>query len=509
MSIPRRSFLRSALLTPLLLTSGCSRDTTVLLTPTLSPPFEPDRTSAPSGHLTLLGPLTLDKRTVSSGKIITGSVTYANQTTAPITIRNVVIASRPGSGLPSNASDTDFSPGGGVLTIDPGKQVTLIASRTLSVVAEQQPWLAFTSYQGNDGVWHDSPAESNLIFTVVADGASPDRSPVARPVPSSVPLYLDTPTPLYWGAFIDRVPWDLTILDAFEARAGRATSMIHWGQSWWRDGRYQPFYAGDFARVRARGAIPLLTWGSWDDAEDENQPRFGLAGIARGEHDAYLRSWAAGAAAWGHPLFLRFNWEMNGWWQFPWSAQLNGNTAGDYVAAWRHVREVFEATGATNVTWVWCPNVVSKETTPLAALYPGDAYVDWVALDGYNWGTDYGNRWQTFTEVYLESYSALRQLAPTKPIMIAEIGSQENGGDKAAWIKDALGTQLPVNFPAIKALAWFNWDANDPIQVASIESSASASAAFGATVRTSPFFLPNRFADLSFSPIPPPGPGLA
>jgi hypothetical protein len=153
--------------------------------------------------------------------------------------------------------------------------------------------------------------------------------------------------------------------------------------------------------------------------------------------------------------------------------------------------------------------VVSAETTPLAQLYPGDAYVDWVALDGYNWGTDYGNRWQTFAEVYTASYKELRQLAPTKPIMIAEIGSQENGGDKAAWIRDALGVQLPTNFPAIKALAWFNWDANDPIQVASIESSAAATAAFGDTVGGSPFFLPNRFGDISASPIPVPGPELA
>jgi len=307
---------------------------------------------------------------------------------------------------------------------------------------------------------------------------------------------LDTPTPLYWGAYINGSPWDLDSLNAFESRAGKGSSLVHWGQAWWRDGRYQPFQADMATRVRDRGSIPLIDWGSWDASGGTNQPRFGLAGIARGEHDAYLRSWAAGAAAWGHPLFLRFNWEMNGWWQFPWSAQLNGNTAGDYVAAWRHVREVFEATGATNVTWVWCPNVVSKETTPLAALYPGDAYVDWVALDGYNWGGIRNEPWRSFAEIYGSSYSALRQLAPTKPIMIAEVASAEQGGDKAAWIRDAFGTQLPTRFPAIKAVVWFNWNDGNSAYTWPIESSGAASAAFGTVIGGSSSYLPNRFKDL-------------
>src|SRR5690349_24021953 len=45
-----------------------------------------------------------------------------------------------------------------------------------------------------------------------------------------------------------------------------------------------------------------------------------------------------------------FDWQMNGDWQFPWSAQLNGNTPADYIAAWRHVHDLFAQAGATNVT---------------------------------------------------------------------------------------------------------------------------------------------------------------
>jgi hypothetical protein len=317
---------------------------------------------------------------------------------------------------------------------------------------------------------------------------------------------LDTPTPLYWGAYINGSPWDLSALDQFEARARKPVSVVHWGQPWWHDGGYQPFQAEIFDRVRGRGAIPLIDWASWDHCCGTEQPAFALAAVARGDHDTYIRQWAAAARDWGHPFFLRFDWEMNGSWQFPWSVQRNGNQPGDYVAAWRHVHDLFAQVGATNVTWVWCPNVVSPQTVPLDQLYPGDGYVDWVAMDGYNFGTVRNDTWRSFAEIFGETYAALRQLAPGKPVMIAETASSEHGGDKAAWIRDALGAQLPTQFPAIKAVVWFNWDDNDPGLTWPIESSAAATSAFGDVIDGSGVYMPNRFGTLDVNPIPPPGP---
>ena len=69
------------------------------------------------------------------------------------------------------------------------------------------------------------------------------------------------------------------------------------------------------------------------------------------------------------------------------SEQANGNRPGEYVAAWRHVHDIFTSVGANDVTWVWCPNVdPDHKMQSLGSLYPGDAYVDWTCLDGYNWG---------------------------------------------------------------------------------------------------------------------------
>jgi beta-mannanase len=112
------------------------------------------------------------------------------------------------------------------------------------------------------------------------------------------------------------------------------------------------------------------------------------------------------------------------------------------------------------VHWVWSPNVDYPSATALEALYPGDAYVDWVALDGYNWGMTNGyTPWRSFTQVFGNSYSRLNRLTQ-KPLMIAEVGSAEVGAplgqSKSSWIASALNRELPEFFPRVQAIVWFD-----------------------------------------------------
>ena len=288
-------------------------------------------------------------------------------------------------------------------------------------------------------------------------------------------------------------------------------AILHWGQPWRMNGSNQPFQTAYFNNVRNRGSIPLLDWGSWDASGGPIQPDFQLNQIYDGQYDGYIQQWANDAKAWGHPFFLRFDWEMNGTWQFPWSEQLNLNQPGDYIKAWRHVHDIFTAAGAKNVTWVWCPNISSSVTRPFSALYPGDAYVDWTCFDGYNKYTD----WLSFNTVFTgsginwlsDSYQELLTVAPNKPIMIGETASLEagdGGSKKAGWIADALGVQIPKALPKIKAVVWFNWDDNSPVLATlPIESSPASSAAFAAAI-ASDSYAANDFASLNTSPIPPP-----
>jgi beta-mannanase len=366
-----------------------------------------------------------------------------------------------------------------------------------------------------------------VLFAVVGLARAPRPQPAAAANPASstvtqltyLPLVTGTSstTRLYWGALVDGLPPTSLAMQAngpfaaFEARAGKKMSILHWGQPWRLNDNDQPFQTSYFNNVRSHGAIPMLDWGSWVSSDGTEQPAYRLSQITGGAYDSYIQQWAAAAKAWGHPFFLRFDWEMNGTWQFPWSEQLNGNQPGDYVKAWRHVHDLFNAAGATNVTWVWCPNIASSVTRPYAALYPGDAYVDWTCFDGYN---NY-DTWLGFNTVFTgsginwlyNSYQQLQAVAPSKPIMIGETASLEardGGARKAAWISDAFTTQLSTHLPQVRAVVWFNWNSNNPIYDSlPIESSAASSAAFAGAIASSRYTA-NDFADLNTSPIPPP-----
>jgi endoglucanase len=112
---------------------------------------------------------------------------------------------------------------------------------------------------------------------------------------------------------------------------------------------------------------------------------------------------------------------------------------------------------------MWTPNEMYEGVPEtLMAVYPGDDYVDWYGMNGFNWGAairwkncDCQSAWRTFAEVFDTTYHHLVALGD-KPIMIGEVGSAEKGGNKAAWITDALTVQIPRNYPRIRAVAWFN-----------------------------------------------------
>jgi beta-mannanase len=371
-----------------------------------------------------------------------------------------------------------------------------------------------------------------LIFILSAAFLNPNRLSLAQSGSSSqvyIPLAQLTISQqsisgpqVYWGAWIDGeqyglgdAPWVDQTIDTFESHAGKKISILHWGQAWhWNghsgysgigDGYFQKFETPYFENVRQRGTIPMISWNSWElTNQSKDNPDWQLIDIISGSYDAYITQWAKDAKAWGKPFFLRFNHEMNGDW-YPWSEQENGNKPGEYVLAWRHVHDIFIREGADNATWVWTVNVEyasNPESSNLENYYPGDAYVDWVAMDGYNWGPNLQKKdvWKTFSQVFSQTYNHLLQVAPSRPIMIAEFASTENGGSKADWITDALVTQIPSNFPQIKAVLCFN--RNDDGMDWIIETSPSAQNAFAEGIASS-FYSANDFAGLASSPVSP------
>ncbi|MGI9255244.1 MAG: glycoside hydrolase family 26 protein [Thermomicrobiales bacterium] len=280
-------------------------------------------------------------------------------------------------------------------------------------------------------------------------------SPWAEDRPARAQIIPPGPGEIAVGIFEPGAPGDAKLIDRIAAEIGRMPAFIQWYEAWGSPlSRYsERLHIERLRAVDERGAIPFITWEPWVPELGVNQPEYAPALIAAGAYDAYLRTWAEPMALYGKPIYLRMFHEMNAEW-YPWGAVQPWNTPEDLIAAWRHVWQVFQDAEAFNVRFVWCPDAgVGK--VALNKLYPGDDYVDWVGLDGYNWGLDQpDSEWRSFDDIFGVAYRALIRLSQ-RPVMIAETASVESGGDKAAWITEAFAA-LPQRYTRVKAFAWFN-----------------------------------------------------
>ncbi len=216
----------------------------------------------------------------------------------------------------------------------------------------------------------------------------------------------------------------------------------------------RPFPTHAVRAIRKNGAVPIVSlelW-SWHGGRKGSY----LPDIATGQFDDFFRRWATSARDDGRRVLLRFGFEFNGNW-FTWAGD-----AKTFVRAWRRVHDLFRRAGADNVEWVWAPNVVSVPDVPandMHAYYPGDAYVDWVAVDGYNFGDDHDrwHKWQSFEDIFGDVLRAFARKYPGKPVMISEFGcAPGEGGQRAQWIRDAFAALR--NHPQVRAVVWFNFD---------------------------------------------------
>lgn len=232
-------------------------------------------------------------------------------------------------------------------------------------------------------------------------------------------------------------------LQQYARMVGEPPRVAMWYQNW-----DEPlYYHSEAAAAASVGALLLISW-----EPIQHGAGVPLGAIAAGDYDSYIRSAALAAIAYKRPLYVRFAPEMNlrG---AAFGPGHDGNTPALFIAAWRHVVGIFRAAGASNVVWIWSPNIYCNGHCPFTAYYPGDAWVDWVALDGYNSGPVDGDPWESFVQLFSVSYRTLTALT-SKPVMIGETASTELGGDKAQWITD-IGPALAHNFPRVRALIWF------------------------------------------------------
>jgi hypothetical protein len=246
-----------------------------------------------------------------------------------------------------------------------------------------------------------------------------------------------------FGAYLPKVERDPNRIDRYARLVGRSPVLVSYYMPW----DYVPFDPAQLDGIWQRGAVPIITWEplSYTGAE------YPLRQIQRGRFDPYIRDSANAARRWGRPILVRFAHEMNGSW-YPWGRGVEGNNSYRIRAVWRRIVDIFRKRGADNVQWVWTPNVNTGGELPFRDLFPGDAWVDWVGFDGFNWAPP--GEWNSFTEIVDNTYEEIAKLTD-RPMIVAETGSNEEGGDKAAWVTSALREEIP-KLPRIRAVVWFN-----------------------------------------------------
>jgi mannan endo-1,4-beta-mannosidase len=296
------------------------------------------------------------------------------------------------------------------------------------------------------------------------DSAAAQDAPPGPRVPTALPLAgkVEPPaTGAYLGAYLPPAPFPTARIRSYEQQVGRSLAIVMWYQPWATSNRSRVDTAAIVAVMRL-GKVPMITWEPWDPGNNSktvrdpgNQRAYRLALINAGQFDGYITEWARTLRALGGPVMLRFMHEMNGSW-YPWSGTTNGNSPAAFVAAWRRVHDIFVREGATNVTWVWSVNAHSVPPTTAnryAAYYPGDAYVDWTAISGFNGGgAADAPSWRPYGPIYAASIAYLATLK--KPICVSEIASMGGGRERGAWIAHAYAGMRAT--PQVKAVVYFD-----------------------------------------------------
>lgn len=280
----------------------------------------------------------------------------------------------------------------------------------------------------------------------IRSNPTPTPAPTPTPVPTPVPTPTPTPEPInqptLWGAYMG---WRVEDGTNFETKVGQPmrsrTVFVHWGN--------ENAFPWDVANaLKPTNKTLIIFWEAMDyNGPTVNQPKFSYDAIIRGDWDSYIKSFAAEAKKYGGPVILIPFEEMNGDW-YPWSGTKNGNTPEKHKKAYQHVRNLFQ--DQPNVKFGWAVNqdsVPDSQANKIEAYYPGNEYVDYVGVNGFN----FGNPWMTFDQVFGQALKTLQTY--NKPIYIFSMASAA-GPQKAAWITDAF-TQIQRH-PEINGWTWFN-----------------------------------------------------
>jgi hypothetical protein len=172
--------------------------------------------------------------------------------------------------------------------------------------------------------------------------------------------------------------------------------------------------------------------------------------------------WANKIKAYGGPMYFSFNHEPES------ATNQRLGTAAQFIAAWRKIHDVFVAQGVTNVKYMWIMTdysfLAAKSDRRYAQKwYPGDAYVDAIGEDAYNWftcRTQYNSPWKSLEQI-ATPFRDFGLQHPGKQMWFAEWATTEDPnqpGRKAQWIKDAQALLKQPSWSQFVGMSYFDSD---------------------------------------------------
>ena len=292
--------------------------------------------------------------------------------------------------------------------------------------------------------WIFSPSTKDPDTTQTAVGpdiSTTNRRQAERPAPTKEQV-LAIPG-IRFGLSTPQAPWSSAEINTASEAVGAHPTVVQFFVKWKQD-----FRPDSVPQTYKQGALPLISWEPWAGIKaGVDQPDYALSKIASGQYDDYITRFATAVRDQKWPIAIRFAHEMNGNW-YPWAEKRSGNRAGEYVQMWRHVHDIFQQVKATNVIWIWSPNILRPvPSVKLQPLYPGDDYVDWIGLVGY------AVEEKTAAAVFEPTINAVRGFT-AKPVIITETAVQA-GPYQITWIADFF--RWMAARPDVVGFIWFNF----------------------------------------------------
>jgi hypothetical protein len=268
-----------------------------------------------------------------------------------------------------------------------------------------------------------------------------------------------------------------------QARAtaiGRSFDSVHvhfdGGGTFGGEANCAAFYTESLDEAEALGSFSSLTW----------TPNRTIADINAGGADTCIDAMADYLGGKPYQIMLRIFHEHN--LGYPAGGFVWKGSGQPFIDAWHRVVERFDARGATNVGFWWCPFELAGDTgsaapttrTATNASYPGDAYVDWIGTDIYNFEVTGGGGsstplhaghaefWEIFNYPYNASYSAdpagnmHDKWGPVKPFIIGETGTIYDAAQptkKGQWYRNVVDHANGV--PGMEYLLGVNFSDSD------------------------------------------------